>query len=186
MAEQTSAIISWELHAQVAKRAANTGLGGPQKSAAAQPQPVSRTRTMNTAWIQFKKWQYEPGVFHVEVSASDAGYAASQDFYIAAGEIVSLAKRLQAFPRDLTDEITLTIGERDTKWAHAVNLRFWICDASGHGAITFDVSNNGAEPYARNALFTVRCEVASLNRLGKDLAEWVQSDEESVLTELTT
>jgi hypothetical protein len=49
-----------------------------------------------------------------------------------------------------------------------------------------NVSNNGAEPYARKALFTIRCEVASLNRLGMNLEEWIESDAEAVLTELTT
>jgi hypothetical protein len=154
--------------------------------AVADARAVSRTPVMQTAWIQFKKWPYEEGVFHLEIAASYDGYAAFQDFYIGASEIASLATRLQSFPSDVKDEIILASGERGTTWAHAVNLRFWVYDSAGHCAIAFDVSNNAAEPYTRNACFTIRCEAASLNQLGKDIATWIATDEESVVTELTT
>jgi len=140
---------------------------------------------MDRPWIEFTKWPYESEMFHFQVAAYDGGFSASQDFYADVADVIAFANALQAFPRGLGDESTLEAGRKDPEWAHWVAVRAYLYDRAGHAGVTVDVCNNADEPYRREARFTIRCEVASLNQLGHALVAWIRSHEETVRLELT-
>ena len=63
-------------------------------------------------------------------------------------------------------------------------LRFYLYDPVGHAACLFEACNNGQDPWREESRFTIRCEVASLNRLGMALVQWAKNDQERVREEL--
>jgi hypothetical protein len=140
---------------------------------------------MQKPWIEFRKWQYEEDILHFEVEASDGKFSGAQEFYLDKEQLVDLGSRLRAFPRDAHDEVVLELGEPVGRWAYWVRLRFWVCDAVGHAALTVDLANNLKPPHGRTIGFTIQAEVASLNCLGERIASWVVSDEPSFRQELT-
>jgi hypothetical protein len=140
---------------------------------------------MDHPWIEFTKWPYEPEMWHVELAASDGDFSVRQEFYANVADIVAFGTALQAFPRGVDDEAILEAGRKDPAWAHWVALRAYLYDRTGHAGVTVDVGNNAKEPYRREARFTIRCEVASLNRLGQAVVAWMRGDEQTLRVELT-
>ncbi|PYM19283.1 MAG: hypothetical protein DMD81_04085 [Candidatus Rokuibacteriota bacterium] len=141
--------------------------------------------TTSRPWIEFTKWPYEEEMFHFQVAASDCGFSASQEFYGYADDVTTFGTALQAFPRGRGDEVVLEAGRRDMGFAHWVSVRVYLYDSVGHAAVALNVSNNGHEPYRREARFTIRCEVASLNQLGDALVHWIRSSARTVHVALT-
>jgi hypothetical protein len=140
---------------------------------------------MDRPWIEFTKWPYEPEMLHLQVAASDGDFSASQDFYANIEDVMAFGNALQAFPRGPADEATLEGGRKDPGWAHWVAVRVYLYDRAGHAGVTVDVGKNAEEPYHREARFTIRCEVASLNQLRQTLATSIRSHEAAVRLELT-
>jgi integrase-like protein len=98
-------------------------------------------------------------------------YSASQECYCHPHDIAELARCLEAFPRNATDEVRFSAGSKDAGWAHWVSLRFFLYDRAGHAGVSVDVGSHNVEPYRQEARFTIRCEVSSLNRIdGTQLA----------------
>jgi hypothetical protein len=124
--------------------------------------------------IELVRWPYEDEAWHVEIRATDGQYCAEQEFYTYPSDLVQLASRLRAFPAHRGAEVIFEAGSKDPKWAHWVFLRAFLVDAAGHAAMTVDVGNNGDEFRTRAARFTIECDVASLNRLGEQLGQWVE------------
>lgn len=122
---------------------------------------------------------------HCQLTASDGSFVASQDFYADISDLRDLASALAAFPRDHADEVRFDVGKRDQGWVHWLSLRAYLYDVVGHAALQVEMCNNTSDPWRREARFTIRCEVASLNRLGESLANWANGDEESLRAELT-
>jgi hypothetical protein len=140
---------------------------------------------MTSPWVEFTRWPYdEEGTWHLAVGASDGQYSATQECYCRPDDIAELARCLQAFPRSATDEVRFDAGSKDPGWAHWVSLRFFLYDRAGHAGMLVDVGNHSVEPYQQEARFTIRCEVSTLNRLGKRLAAWASERECSIREEL--
>lgn len=136
-------------------------------------------------WVEFRKWPYEEGVWHLEIAAADGRFGACQDFYASESQILEFARELQAFPRHREHAVVLEVGQRDPKWAHWVYLRGFLVDPLGRAALVVEVSTNREDPHRREAHFSILCEVASLNRLGQLLARWIVEDDSTCRVELT-
>ena len=64
-------------------------------------------------------------------------------------------------------------------------MRAYLYYSAGQAGVVIDFANNLGEPYRREARFTIRCEVASLNQLGQALVAWVRTQEGTVRVDLT-
>src|SRR6266545_3683564 len=140
---------------------------------------------MGSPWIEFTKWPYDEEMFHFHVAASDGGFGVAQEFYANVEDVIAFGSALEEFPRGLGDEVTLEAGRKGPRWAHWVSVRAYLYDSVGHAGVTVDVSNNVDDPYRREARVTIRCEVASLNHLGRSLVAWIRSHETTVRVDLT-
>lgn len=139
---------------------------------------------MERPWIEFTKWPYEEHMWRFQVAAADRGFAACQEFYADAENILEFAGRLTSFPRDIGDVATMEIGVQDPGWAHWVKLHAYVVDGVGHAGLLVETSNNNPDPYRRDAHFVIRCEVASLNSLGQELAAWMNDEQSTCKVEL--
>jgi hypothetical protein len=124
--------------------------------------------------IEFVRWPYDDEAWHVTIHAADAEYCVEQEFYAYPSELLELANSLRAFPAHRADEVVFEAGSKEPTGAHWVALRVLSVDVAGHAAITVDVGNNGDVFRARSARFTIRCDVASINRLGEGLCRWLR------------
>jgi len=141
---------------------------------------------MEKPWIRFSKWPYEESMLHFEVEASDGSYVASQDFYADLSDLLEFGQGLVAFPRVQSDQVLFQAGKNDPGWAHWVSIRVYCYDAVGHGAIEVEVDNNKKGTHGRQAQFTIRTEVASINRLGQGLVTWLDGKEPTLQVRLTS
>ncbi len=139
---------------------------------------------MEKPWIRFSKWPYEEAISHFVVEASDGAYVAIQEFYAYDSDLLEFAKKLTAFPEGQSDEVVFQAGKWDAGWAHWVSLRAYCYDAVGHGAIAVEVGNNQKGTFGRQAQFTIRSEVASINRMGQGLKTWLAGTEPKFHVEL--
>ncbi len=91
--------------------------------------------------------------------------------------MVAFGEKLQKFPRNLKDEVTLEIGKDDEHSYNYLFLRAYLYDTVGHAALEVKMRKNGALVIAAQAQFSVTTEVASLNEFGRVLSQWAQSAE---------
>ena len=136
------------------------------------------------SWIEFVRWPYAAEDWHVELRAADGGYRVEQEFYTDPSTLLDLADRLRAFPTHHQDEVLLEMGHKSPDWAHWVILRVFVVDTAGHAAVTIDVGNNGDWRRERAARFSIGCDVASLNRLGDELRDWIQKPDSTLHCQL--
>jgi hypothetical protein len=140
---------------------------------------------MHRPWVEVAKWPYEEEMQHFQVAASNGLFTATQDFYANVTDVEALAESLKAFPRSSTDEVRFEVGSTEPGQADSFSLRAWLYDPVGHAALTFAVCSVGKDPWRQEARFTIRCQVASLNRLGASLLQWVRGEQQRVREELT-
>lgn len=140
---------------------------------------------MVNPWIQFTKWSDdERELCQFEVAASNGMYLVRQEFYAYQSDIEEFGRALMKFPLTSNDEVRLDIGGRNPRQAHWLLMRAYIYDSTGHAGLLFECCNNTVDPWRQEARFTIRCEVASLNRLGKALVEWAVNSNNELREEL--
>lgn len=114
---------------------------------------------------------YDPS--HTEFYISDGRYAAAQDSYLDDSQWLEFARNLQSFPGDLASEVIF--GGVYPEAAYYIFLRAFIFDEVGHAALEIRIARNGDEVLTAKSHFSIRCEVATLNRLGSELQRWIES-----------
>jgi hypothetical protein len=141
---------------------------------------------MDNPWIQFARWSdNERDLCLFEVTASNREYLVRQQFYAYLDDIQEFGNVLKDFPLTTKDEVRFSIGARDPAQAHWLLLKAYIYDSTGHAGLLFECCDNTIDPWRQEARFTIRCEAASLNRLGKALVDWVRSGNNEMREELT-
>lgn len=128
--------------------------------------------------ITLTRLPYDDSAWHVEVCASGGTYSAAQEFYVYPTDLAEFGQRLTAFPQRIGDEVRYEIGGRTENWAHYLLLRAFIYDSVGHAALEFAADNRCGVPGHAQARFFFCCEVAALNRLGKQLQAWTLDSDE--------
>jgi|SRR5215204_3979351 len=114
---------------------------------------------------------------HVELFVSGDGVAARQDSYVDDDEWLEFGAALQSFPKSVGHEVAFENGAPEGKYTCYILLRAFVYDGVGHSALEVKLSNQLSPPYSASAHFYVRCEAATLNRLGKSLELWARSKE---------
>ena len=130
-------------------------------------------------WLR-EVWIDEPYFWNLELRAS-SGYMATglELFNCHPGVFSAFAEQLLAFGGRVEDEAVLGLGE-DAKSTSELILRAYLHDRVGHAALQVFTDNKMAAPDNEAAQFTIRCEVAALNRLGAALLTWIQQPEEDL------
>ena len=116
---------------------------------------------------------YDDSAWRVVIRASDGEFAGGLEFYTAPQELSEFGRRLAAFPIGPGDEARLELGARDGDWAYYLLLRAFLVDLAGHAALEFAADNREASPNRAEASFFNSCEVAAINRLGRQLQSWL-------------
>lgn len=109
---------------------------------------------------------------HMELRASNGQLSTTQDFYCYPDDVRSFGEQLVDFPRDLSHEARWEIGSSDSEWAYHIWLRAYVHDSVGHTALEIHVDNHAVAPYRHLSDFSIVCEAAALNRLGRMLVAW--------------
>ncbi len=123
----------------------------------------------------------DDGMVRIHGSATLDGFSAHQDFYCHPDQVRDFAEQAAVFPRSPTDELVFEVGEegyRDYSW---FRLRLQVIDGVGHCFLSIAVSNNLDSYEGRRSEFGVACEVAAVNRLGRQLAAWSASPEQAIV-----
>jgi hypothetical protein len=130
---------------------------------------------MKEAFLSFREFQWDAPYLHIELRASNGSTCGTQEFYCRSGELEAFGRQLRSFPASVASEVRLEIGKRDAGWAHFVLVRAYVYDDAGHTALEIEVMNQFEKPHAQAAQFSIVCEAASLNRLGKELLAWCEN-----------
>jgi len=117
----------------------------------------------------------EPHEVHLLVEASNGSQYASIDFYANASDLPDLGSAIIEFPFGNAKEHIYEIGSEDpaVRWAYYLRFRFFLIRPTGDAGIELRFSNNReAAPEREIAEFTIRSEVAAINRLGNLLKDF--------------
>ena len=128
--------------------------------------------------ITITRLPYDDPAWHVQLRASNGSIATSIDFYTQPDDLEPFASALTAFPRSLHDESCFEVGSDLGRWAYHIYLRAYTFDSVGHSALEILTDNRTEPPDHGRVHFAIRCEAASLNRLGKQLSEWLKHSDE--------
>jgi len=128
--------------------------------------------------ISIHRFPYDDPAWHVQLHAFNGGIATTIDFYTQREDLESFASALGSFSGCIHDDVSFEIGSDRGRWAYHIHLRAYAFDSVGHSALEVLTDNRTQPPGYARVHFSIRCEVASLNRLGKELGEWLKHSEE--------
>ena len=116
-------------------------------------------------------WTDDDEMLQLDVWVSNDIQVGKQDFYIYPDEFSEFAKKLQEFPKSISDEVKIEYGE-DPKYYCYLTLSALVLDSVGHSAIEFKFDNRLDPPLQAQAHFYLQCEPATINEFGKKLISW--------------
>ncbi len=128
--------------------------------------------------ISITRLPYDDPAWHVQLHASNGSVATTIDFYTQPEDLQPFASALTAFPRYLHDEASFEVGSDLGRWAYHIYLRAYAFDSVGHSALELLTDNRTQPPDHARVHFAIRCEAASLNRLGTQLTQWLKDSDE--------
>ncbi len=130
--------------------------------------------------ISITRLPYDDPNWHVQVTASNSGSVAIQDFYIQPGQFEEFGRSLAVFGARRDDEARFEVGSLTGNWAYYVRLEAFIHDAAGHAALEIHFDNRRVRPFGARTNFCIESDVAGLNRLGEMIGRWMQDPTESL------
>ena len=122
--------------------------------------------------LSLESYPYEPDEWHVSFRARNEDVAGALDVYLHPEDVREWGEHLVDFGTSIEDEATFELGSREGNGAYYLLVRAFIYDSAGHAAIEFDADNLRTPPYGTQAHFFIPCEVASINRLGRQVRSW--------------
>lgn len=130
--------------------------------------------------ISIMRFPYDDPAWHLQLYASNGSVATTIDFYTQPEDLEPFATALAAFSRSLRDEAAFEVGSDFGRWAYHIYLRAYTFDSVGHSALELLTDNRTQPPDHAKVHFAIRCEAASLNRLGAQLNQWLKHSDESL------
>ena len=127
---------------------------------------------MPSAKLRITKLYIENGFLQIEVSASNGVFMSTIDTYLNFEELEEFGRKLRDFGQSIKDEVILEVGADNDDAYHYLFLRVYIYDNVGHEALQVKMRRNGEPVVRATADFSMPTEIASLNRLGKNISEW--------------
>ena len=135
-------------------------------------------------YIRFTKiWEDSDGMLEIELSASNDRYASLASFYTYPDELQTFAKRLQEFPASTADQILFEYGKDDEKYPSYLRIKVILFDKVGHSAIEIKTSVNGDMRVTARSSFSLSCNPAEINAIGKKIENWIRVKEEGLYYE---
>lgn len=128
-------------------------------------------------------WTDDDGMLQLELCASNTRVTCFQDFYVYPESMEKFAYNLQQFPLNRDDSVTFEYGAAPDFYAH-LKLRAFIVNSTGDAALEIVFDNRRELPFRASGHFFLSCEVAGINRLGKELHSWLRDVSEPFQIEL--
>jgi len=135
---------------------------------------------MDEPAISLVRLPYDDSEWRIVIRAGNGEFAGALEFYTDAEELGEFGCRLAAFPSGPGDEARFALGSPDGNWAYYLLLRAFLVDRAGHAALEFAADNRQASPGHAQASFFIPCEIAAINRLGRQLRAWLNRSDESL------
>jgi hypothetical protein len=124
---------------------------------------------MNAPGIRITRHPYEePYHLRLHIEASNGRVHGSLEYYCDADDLKTLGKQLVDFTGSRNHEIVYELGSEkpSDRFAFFLSLRVRPLDLSGHCAVHVRLNNNEEPPSREVMEFSIRANVADLNRLG--------------------
>lgn len=126
--------------------------------------------------LKLTRFPYEEP-YHIElhVEASNGHQHASIEYYTNAEDLPKLGDALMQFPLTDSREHIYEIGTEDptARFSYHLYFRFFLIGSTGDSGIEIRFNNNVEEaPEREISEFTIPCDVAGINRLGKLLKDF--------------
>ena len=119
--------------------------------------------------IIVRRYPYEePYHAHLEFVVSNGDFSGSTDIYCNVEDLKEIGQALQKFPAKVGDEYRYEYGSEqpEDRFYRYFMMRAYTTDSVGHCAVQFIINQNSHEPNEGVCRFSIRVEVASINRLG--------------------
>jgi len=130
---------------------------------------------MNTSGIRITRHPYEePYRLNLHIEASNGRINGTLEYYCNADDLKTLGKQLVDFTGSRSHEIVYELGSEkpSDRFAFFLSLRVKPLDSSGHCAVLIRLNNNEEPPSRQISEFSIKADVADLNRLGNLLVEF--------------
>jgi hypothetical protein len=127
--------------------------------------------------IVVRRYPYEePYHLQIVVSARNEDFSARTDFYCNTDELREIGQALQEFPKRIGDRYEFRYGSDDPadRFYRLVVLGAYTVDSVGHCAIKVKLNQNQGEPDEGICEFSIRADVAAVNRLGALFTEFAE------------
>ncbi|MDQ3622119.1 MAG: hypothetical protein M3463_06480 [Verrucomicrobiota bacterium] len=124
---------------------------------------------MNAPGIRFTRHPYEePYHLNLQLEASNGRVHGGLDYYCNAEDLKILGKQLVDFTGADNHEVVYELGSEKPidRFAFFLSLRVKPLDSSGHCAVQIRLKNYEEPPSREVMEFSIRANVADLNRLG--------------------
>ena len=124
---------------------------------------------MTKPGIRLTRYPYEePYHLNLQIEASNGRFQGKLDYYCVADDLGVIGNKLVAFSGK-PGEFVYELGAENPKanFAFFLSLRVRTLDTSGHCSIVIRMNNNQPSPDTEETEFSIRADVADVNRLGK-------------------
>lgn len=91
-------------------------------------------------------------------------------------------RQLLTFPENTTAKVVFDATDNGMYW-QSLRLEAYCFDLLGHTALRISVDNNDPDPHRCRLEFSIPAEAASLNKLGRLLANWQPEHESEIIWE---
>jgi len=130
---------------------------------------------MKTPGIRITRYPYEePYHLNLRIEASNGRLGGELEYYCNADDLKHLGKELADFSGKRIEVITYELGSEkpEDRFAFFFSLNAKTLDSSGHCVVLVRLNNNGRFPNNEVSEFSIKADVADLNRLGNLLIEF--------------
>jgi len=124
---------------------------------------------MKTPGIKLTRHPYEePYHLNLHIEAANERINGNLEYYCNAQDLKKFGKQLADFTGTPKEEIIYELGSEDprVRFAFFLSLRVLPLDSFGHCAFLIRLNNNREPPEKQVTEFSIRAEVADINRLG--------------------
>jgi hypothetical protein len=124
---------------------------------------------MNAPGIRITRHPYEePYHLNLHIEAANERVNGDLEYYCNADDLKKLGKKLADFTGPPKEAIVYDLGSEDPRdrFAFFLSIRVTPLDSSGHCAVVIRLNNNEEPPGKQVTEFSIRADVADINRLG--------------------
>jgi hypothetical protein len=125
----------------------------------------------------------DDGMLQMDVGASNGRTSARMELYACPADLQLFASVLEGFPASAESEVVWESGSADPKWFGHMRLRTHVLDGSGHSALEVLMDVRGTPPVTAMSKFSLRCNPADLNELGRRIKAWLANPSDPLTVE---